>query len=118
MTIWIICTTGKGERLPAGRVVMHPRFSIIEADIINTVALLFGGALYPMEVLLRMVGDLHRRLSGDEVPRDVLPVTAAIHVQTTEELPVVKNIEEVRMNMIDKKLYLIIIYIYLIIILR
>ena len=98
MTIWIICTTGKGERLLAGRVVRYPRFSIIKAYIINTIALLLGGALHPTEVLLRMAGDLRWRLSGDEVPRDVLPVATAVHVQTTEELPVVINIGEIRIN--------------------
>ena len=119
MTIWIICTTGKGERLLARRAIMYPRFSIIEAYIINTIALLLGGALHPTEVLLRMAGDLHQRLSGDEVPRVVLPVATAVHVQTTEELPVVRNIDEVRMNEHDKqKLYLMIIYINLIIILN
>ena len=121
MTIWIICTTGKGERLLAGRVVRYPRFSIIKAYIIiiNTIVLLLGGALHPTEVLLRMAGDLRWRLSGDEVPRVVLPVATAVHVQTTEELPVVRNIDEVRMNEHDKqKLYLMIIYINLIIILN
>ena len=58
-------------------------------------------------------------VSGDEVPRVVLPVATAVHVQTTEELPVVRNIDEVRMNEHDKqKLYLMIIYINLIIILN
>ena len=114
IAIWII-RTSKGEWLPTGRVVWGPRFIIIEANIINTVALfLVGALLHPTKVLLRMAGDLRWRLSGDEVPRDVLPVAAAVHVQTTEELPVVGNIEEVRMNTIDKKFYLIIIY-YLII---
>jgi len=45
-----------------------------------------------------MAGDLHRCPSGDEVPGDVLPITTAIHAQTTEELPVVINIGEIRIN--------------------
>jgi hypothetical protein len=46
-----------------------------------------AGALLPTEELLCMAIDLHWRLSGDEVPRDVHPVTTTIHVQATEEIP-------------------------------
>ena len=98
IAIWII-RTSKGEWLPTGRVVWGPRFIIIEANIINTVALfLVGALLHPTKVLLRMAGDLHRCPSGDEVPGDVLPITTAIHAQTTEELPVMINIGEIRIN--------------------
>jgi hypothetical protein len=101
--IWII-RTSKGEWLPTGRVIQGLRFIIIEANIINTVALFFVGALQPTKVLLRMAGDLHRCPGGDKVPGDVLPITAAIHAQTTKELPVATNIGEVRLNQLYNNL--------------
>ena len=100
IAIWIIHTS-KGEWLPAGRVaVQGPRF-IIKANIINTVTLFLVGTLQPTKVLLCMAGDLHRCPSGDEVPGDVFPITTPIHTQTTEELPVVTNIGQVRINWLD-----------------
>jgi hypothetical protein len=48
-------------------IILRPRFRIIEANIINTVALLLGGVM-PTEVLLRMAGDLHLLPGGDEFP--------------------------------------------------
>jgi hypothetical protein len=51
-----------------------------------------------------MAGDLHRCPGGDKVPGDVLPITAAIHAQTTKELPVATNIGEVRLNQLYNNL--------------
>jgi hypothetical protein len=64
--------------------------SVIEADVIDAVALLLCGALLPTKELLCMARDLHWRFSGDEVLRDVLPITSSIRAKAKQEIPVVR----------------------------
>jgi hypothetical protein len=76
-----VAAVGEGEGLPAGGVVggFYPGLGVVEANVVDAVALLGGAALVPAVVLLRVAGDLHRRLGLDEVLGDVLPVATAVH---------------------------------------
>jgi hypothetical protein len=86
----VVAAGEEGGCLPPGRVVggRCPGLGVVEADVVDAVALPRGGALQPAVVFLRVAGDLHRRPGLDEVSGDVLPVAAAEHAQPTEELPV------------------------------
>lgn len=86
--VWVVSIAS--ESLPARGVVLHPWLSVIEADVVDAVALLLCGALLPTKELLCMAGDLHWRFSGDEVLRDVLPITTSIRAQAKQEIPVVR----------------------------
>jgi hypothetical protein len=57
---------------------LYPWFSIIEADIINSVAFLLGCVPHLKKVLLRMAGDLRWSPGGDKVPAYLLPVATAV----------------------------------------
>lgn len=93
ITVWVVSIIAtESQCLPARRVVLRPWLSVVEADVVDAVALLLCGALLPTKELLCMAGDLHWRFGGDEVLRDVLPVTASIHAQATQEFPVVRYI--------------------------
>lgn len=89
VAVRVVGTAGEGECLPARSVVQRPGLGVVEANIVDAVALPRGGALQPAEVLLSVAGDLHRRLGGDKVLGDVLPIAAAVHEQPAEELPAV-----------------------------
>lgn len=58
IVVWI---AREGERFRAGGriILLPPRLNIMEADVIDAVALLPGGAPQPEKVLLCMAGDLH-----------------------------------------------------------
>jgi hypothetical protein len=84
---WVVGTSGEAESFPVGSIILSSRLGIIEADVVDAIALPTSRILQPSKVLLGMVGDLQWCSSGDKVLRDVLSVFTAIHLQTMKELP-------------------------------
>ena len=82
---WVVGTTSEAEPFPVGGIILSQRLGIIEADVIDAIALPTSRILQPSKVLLGMARDLQWCPSGDEVPRDVLPIATAVYLQTTKE---------------------------------
>ena len=81
----VVGTSTEVEPFPVGGIILSPRLGIVEADVVDAIALPTSRILQPPEVFLGMARDLQRCPSGDEVLRDVLPTTTAVHLQTTKE---------------------------------
>ena len=77
-----LCCRHLHQRMPLlGRSIrLRQGLKIIKSNVIDAITLLLGAIFFPEEVLLSMAGNLHWGLHGNKVPRDVLPISATVHM--------------------------------------
>ena len=80
VVICVVDTSTKGGPHLDRSNYLRQGLKIIKSNVIDAITLLLGAIFFPKEVLLSIVGNLHRGLGGNKVPRDVLPISVTIHM--------------------------------------
>ena len=78
--ICVVDTSTKVGPLPGRSICLRQGLKIIKSNVIDAIMLLLGAIFFPEEVLLSMAGNMHWGLGGNKVPRDVLPISATVHM--------------------------------------
>ena len=80
IVICFVDTSTKVGPLPSRSICLRQGLKIIKSNVIDAITLFLGAVFFPKEVLLSIVGNLHRGLGGNKVPRDVLPISVTVHM--------------------------------------